>query len=401
MTADKAKIDWSFFKCKGELAKEGFIDFINKLYEINGDLLGDYKGNKEPTLISIDGIEMEIKPNNFKNQTYIRVKKFKDLLDVNGDRFIKFIGLTNNKVLIASIVTFDCGIVEIDLNNYNSFVSGRNDLYHQIKQLNGEVLSPYINKEEIIKVRIDDAHFETIPNRFKNSILKSINNFKTSIEGEDVFIKFIEYSEVGLVAELETVDMFDNKGRFNVAVGYYKKFITSRKSTYENIIKKNYKAKSIYNGDKTYMLIDFNCGHKPKLIKPNCIKNDVGCKSCNESKGEKKTIEILDKYNIEYETQYIGFRELKGVNGGNLKPDFYIPSINTVIEINGEGHYEGSMFSDESNTIEHDKIKRKYFEENNMNLVEIPYLTRGKNRNKALKHIEDTVLKLLKDNKLI
>ena len=62
--------------------------------------------------------------------------------------------------------------------------------------------------------------------------------------------------------------------------------------------------------------------------------------------------------------------------------DFYIPSIRTAIEYQGKQHYEPVCFggcSVESSlkvfemNKSHDAIKRKYCQENNINLIKIPY----------------------------
>ena len=43
---------------------------------------------------------------------------------------------------------------------------------------------------------------------------------------------------------------------------------------------KGYKLLSEYANTKTKVLIDFNCGHEPNWIRPNAVKQGVGCPKC-------------------------------------------------------------------------------------------------------------------------
>ena len=45
--------------------------------------------------------------------------------------------------------------------------------------------------------------------------------------------------------------------------------------------KNNHKLLSEYINNKTKVLIDFNCGHEPRLIKPNNYKSGSGCPKCS------------------------------------------------------------------------------------------------------------------------
>ena len=71
-------------------------------------------------------------------------------------------------------------------------------------------------------------------------------------------------------------------------------------------------------------------------VKPNNLLSGQGCPKCNESKGEKAVAKFLDSKNIEYEQQY-KFDNCRSKN--ELPFDFYIPSLNIVIEYDGEYHY--------------------------------------------------------------
>lgn len=103
-----------------------------------------------------------------------------------------------------------------------------------------------------------------------------------------------------------------------------------------------------------------------------------GCPYCAQSKGEAIAAQFLTRSGIEFERQkqYDG---LLGVNGNFLSYDFYIPSTNTLIEIQGLHHFEKvNYFGGQEKFIrqqEHDKRKRNYAEENGIKLLEIEYLS--------------------------
>lgn len=57
--------------------------------------------------------------------------------------------------------------------------------------------------------------------------------------------------------------------------------------------------------------------------------------------------------------------------------DFYLPAYNLIIEYDGEQHFDiKHSFSGEDgfvNTIIHDAIKNQYCEDNNINILRIPF----------------------------
>jgi hypothetical protein len=106
-----------------------------------------------------------------------------------------------------------------------------------------------------------------------------------------------------------------------------------------------------------------------------------GCPQCSKSMGEKKIRKWLDNNNILYETQK-EFDSLIGINKGLLSYDFYLLQYNLLIEYQGEQHekpvdfngfglkYAKKIFKQQ---LEHDKRKREYAQNNNINLFEIWY----------------------------
>lgn len=118
------------------------------------------------------------------------------------------------------------------------------------------------------------------------------------------------------------------------------------------------------------------CGHI-WMAKPNNLITGErsGCPMCNVSKGEKRIKEILKNENIDYIYQK-EFNGLIGINGGKLSFDFYISSFNCLIEYQGEFHDGKARHQTENKLLkqqEHDRRKREYAKQHNINLLEIWY----------------------------
>ena len=138
MLVDKRYIDWSKFKVKAkgknlEKAKNSYIEFCEMLTELDFELIGNYVRTMDKVELAYkftDEIRFDMKPNNFKTQTYKRIINFKENLEQNKDEFIRFIGLGDSGNLIAQIKTFDGGEIELGISNYNSFNKSRKDTYN-------------------------------------------------------------------------------------------------------------------------------------------------------------------------------------------------------------------------------------------------------------------------------
>jgi len=105
--------------------------------------------------------------------------------------------------------------------------------------------------------------------------------------------------------------------------------------------------------------------------KINDHKQGQGCPKCNESKGERKIRQYLEKNNINYIYQYkIKYQDR------NFYFDFYIPELNLAIEYDGIFHFESpsEIFENEvQKQKERDKFKNQYCHIHNINLLRIPY----------------------------
>jgi len=118
------------------------------------------------------------------------------------------------------------------------------------------------------------------------------------------------------------------------------------------------------------------CGHEWKAQISN-RSNGNGCPECSESKGEKKISEYLNINKIYYIPQK-EFEGLIGLGNGNLSYDFYLPDYNLLIEYQGGQHEKfikwiHIIYENFEKQLEHDKRKKEYAINNNINLLEIWY----------------------------
>ena len=125
------------------------------------------------------------------------------------------------------------------------------------------------------------------------------------------------------------------------------------------------------NQDKIKIICPLHSEFSQKLI--NHV-NGTGCPRCNDSKGEKGIVKLLNDRNIKYEREYI-FNDC--VNEKFLKFDFYLIDYNLCIEYDGEYHFQPHWSDNDGSLLKkqqkRDKIKDKYCENNNIRLLRINY----------------------------
>lgn len=153
------------------------------------------------------------------------------------------------------------------------------------------------------------------------------------------------------------------------------------KYDYSKVVYKNTRSKIIIN---CKLHGDFNQNAGSHLYGKN------GCPNCNDSVGVKIIKTILNKSNIEFETEY----KFEGCKNKLYLPfDFYLPNLNTCIEFDGVQHFGPNKFFDKTYSFKdrkrNDKIKNDFCVENYIKLIRIPYW--------EIKNIEN----ILKNNKII
>lgn len=107
--------------------------------------------------------------------------------------------------------------------------------------------------------------------------------------------------------------------------------------------------------------------------KPNyIIHTSTGCPICNSSKGERIIRHVLNDLKIEYIREYS-----IDILGKKLRFDFYIESLNLLIEYDGIQHFQSVEFfggDDEFKRIQiRDNMKNEWAIDNDILLIRIPY----------------------------
>lgn len=127
---------------------------------------------------------------------------------------------------------------------------------------------------------------------------------------------------------------------------------------------------------KKHKFICHECGYEWST-QIRVVSNGGWCPQCNLSKGEKEISKWLRLNNIEFIPQKT-YENLLGLGGGNLSYDFYLPNYNLLIEYQGEQHEKYTLVfhtskEDFNKQQEHDKRKKDYAKENEIELLEIWY----------------------------
>ena len=119
-----------------------------------------------------------------------------------------------------------------------------------------------------------------------------------------------------------------------------------------------------------------DCGNEKIALGKSLRAGLVLSCGCLHSKGESKIAILLTEMGINFIQQY-HTDKLKSENNHFLYFDFYLPEYNTIIEYQGEQHYQNihSWYDDEGfqQLLQRDEQKRIFCKDNQIKLVEIPY----------------------------
>lgn len=124
--------------------------------------------------------------------------------------------------------------------------------------------------------------------------------------------------------------------------------------------------------------------HGEFLQRPDNHINGTGCPKCKNSHGQSCVENVLLHHNIEYVREY-SFPDCKNPKTNHrLKFDFFIPTLNILIEYDGEQHFKPTKFHRNMSinkqqelllkTQYRDSIKNEYAAANNIRLIRISYL---------------------------
>lgn len=152
------------------------------------------------------------------------------------------------------------------------------------------------------------------------------------------------------------------------------------------------KAKKVHGDKYSYDKVEYKNAKKPVTV--TCLKPNhgdfpitpdnhlrgKGCPKCSESKGEILISKILNSNGIQFTPQK-KFNDctnrLEGKSCRQLKFDFYLPDFNTIIEYDGEGHFEPFRYTGGEKGFQkvqkYDEYKNQYCINNSIQMIRIPY----------------------------
>lgn len=207
----------------------------------------------------------------------------------------------------------------------------------------------------------------------------SLFNFDILYDGPAQEKKVIQCKNCGavmhrsLVSILNTPDHCDNCHKYREGILHYSKEEAQKR------LNENFYGEYIlieYNGmEKKAMLKHCNCGYVFSIRNFGDLfrGRNRGCPKCYQfkSRGEQEIRNFLDKNNIDYIPQ----KTFSPLNKSKYRFDFFLPLYNMAIEYNGEQHYrDNGFFKDGLETIQkRDNIKKKFCEENGIELLIIKY----------------------------
>lgn len=112
-----------------------------------------------------------------------------------------------------------------------------------------------------------------------------------------------------------------------------------------------------------FIMVCTNCGNEQWYSTDSLASGGFSCKKCGDGipYGEKFIYSLLKSLEVDFITQlsHTTFKWCKP-----YKYDFYIPDINTIIEVHGRQHYEGNSSGLYKYNIDNDIYKEKLAKEN-------------------------------------
>ena len=169
----------------------------------------------------------------------------------------------------------------------------------------------------------------------------------------------------------------ENRQFKNGSWEFIKKTTEFYKQEVFDLVKDEYSVVEEYKGALTPIDMKHNvCGNIWKIKPNNFLSSNRRCPYCIAPKGEKRIEKYLEENKVLFEPQK-KYDDLFGVKNGSLSYDFYIPQLNLLVEYQGEQHcrpidYFGGQEYFEIQQ-EHDRRKREYAKQNNIELLEIWY----------------------------
>lgn len=132
-----------------------------------------------------------------------------------------------------------------------------------------------------------------------------------------------------------------------------------------------YKVLGNYVNNRTHVKVQHCCGYIWEVIPKDLLRYER-CPKCMKSQGEKYIAEYLKSKNVEFEEQY-KFKDCRDILPLPFDFKINIDGKIKLIEFDGEQHFDNYYGKFVGKTKCHDIIKNDYCEQNNIELLRIPY----------------------------
>jgi very-short-patch-repair endonuclease len=306
--------------------------------------------------------------------------------------------------------------------------------------LNIEVIGEYVNMDTkiLVKCAIDGYEWKADPRKLMRGcrcpvcsnriVMPNVNDVATTRPDlvqyfkhrEDAY-KYVSGSEkyIDVICPecgYEDVVRISNLSRFGFVCNgcYEKKYGHKRvpygywcKDTMQKYLEENFNGYLLLDvqtpndSDCKYLKALIKCpndNHQPYWAYWKNIISGYTCQLCyiedSMSKGERAAESIFQKYNYSYEPQ----KRFNNCRDKYALPfDFYLPEYNLIVEIMGEQHeYPVEHFGGQESfelRVYHDKIKREYLKDNNINCLDVWYYEFDKMEELILNKIQEILNK--------
>lgn len=225
-------------------------------------------------------------------------------------------------------------------------------------------------------------NFDVIQKTFQENGYKLLSS-ESDYNGNNTYLKCEDsegYRGYQSYAHLNSSD-HKNISRFGGKTG--EEFTIYNLNHYAKLHKISGRAIKFINGKWTRQGIQCRCGCG-NIFETSTVSFLSGKNKCDKCANSISKIEFfakewLDNNNISYISQYT-YADCR--DKLPLPFDFYIPHLNLLVEIDGEGHYYPCYFNNCSyesalksykRIVKHDKIKNIYCKNNSIPLLRIPY----------------------------
>ena len=169
------------------------------------------------------------------------------------------------------------------------------------------------------------------------------------------------------IRELKNINSFTRGNKRSIECSLCNSIFTTHPKLIKYFVDKKDAKKYSFGSDKKICVRCPDCGNEKMMNIDRLVRCGFSCNKCGDgiSYPEKIMINILNQMGISYQTQ-LNKTTFKWCN--KYRYDFYIPSLNCIIEIHGGQHYYNSFESIGGRTVEeeqkNDEIKEQLAKEN-------------------------------------